>query len=103
MTRNLTDKILYFASRFVKFDHDIGEISSQSSYSGRRTGHTFLACHQGDAASGRLAGYPVRRGGSCCDILMIAGRNKPALEDHFDRAPAVERTLELKGDEARLD
>ncbi|MFK0003896.1 UTP--glucose-1-phosphate uridylyltransferase GalU [Paenarthrobacter sp. NPDC090522] len=36
------------------------------------------------------------------DILMITGRSKRALEDHFDRAPALERTLELKGDDARL-
>ncbi|MFB9818540.1 UTP--glucose-1-phosphate uridylyltransferase GalU [Arthrobacter ramosus] len=37
------------------------------------------------------------------DVLMITGRNKRALEDHFDRAPDLERTLGLKGDEARLD
>ncbi|GAA5193194.1 UTP--glucose-1-phosphate uridylyltransferase GalU [Arthrobacter gyeryongensis] len=37
------------------------------------------------------------------DVLMITGRNKRALEDHFDRAPDLERTLELKGDESRLD
>ncbi|OOP61001.1 UTP--glucose-1-phosphate uridylyltransferase [Arthrobacter sp. SRS-W-1-2016] len=37
------------------------------------------------------------------DLLMITGRNKRALEDHFDRAPDLERTLELRGDEARLD
>jgi UTP--glucose-1-phosphate uridylyltransferase len=37
------------------------------------------------------------------DLLMITGRNKRALEDHFDRAPDLERTLELKGDRARLD
>ncbi|MGO4651551.1 UTP--glucose-1-phosphate uridylyltransferase GalU [Arthrobacter sp. 2RAF22] len=37
------------------------------------------------------------------DVLMITGRNKRALEDHFDRAPDLERSLELKGDEARLD
>ncbi|APX02886.1 UTP--glucose-1-phosphate uridylyltransferase GalU [Arthrobacter sp. QXT-31] len=37
------------------------------------------------------------------DVLMITGRNKRALEDHFDRAPALERTLELKGDQARLE
>ncbi|WP_104138156.1 UTP--glucose-1-phosphate uridylyltransferase GalU [Arthrobacter sp. ZGTC131] len=37
------------------------------------------------------------------DVLMITGRNKRALEDHFDRAPALERTLELKGDQTRLD
>ena len=32
------------------------------------------------------------------DLLMITGRQKRALEDHFDRAPVLERTLELKGD-----
>lgn len=37
------------------------------------------------------------------DILMISVRNKRAAEDDFDRAPALERTLEFKGDEARLD
>lgn len=36
------------------------------------------------------------------DILMITGRSKRALEDHFDRAPGLERTLELKGDQQRL-
>ncbi|WP_255770736.1 UTP--glucose-1-phosphate uridylyltransferase GalU [Pseudarthrobacter sulfonivorans] len=36
------------------------------------------------------------------DILMITGRSKRALEDHFDRAPGLERTLELKGDRQRL-
>ena len=36
------------------------------------------------------------------DILMITGRSKRALEDHFDRAPGLERTLELKGDRERL-
>lgn len=37
------------------------------------------------------------------DILMITGRSKRALEDHFDRAPGLERILELKGDQARLE
>lgn len=37
------------------------------------------------------------------DLLMITGRNKRALEDHFDRAPGLERALELKGDQGRLD
>ncbi|WP_445153559.1 UTP--glucose-1-phosphate uridylyltransferase GalU [Arthrobacter sp. Hor0625] len=36
------------------------------------------------------------------DILMITGRGKRALEDHFDREPGLERTLELKGDRDRL-
>lgn len=36
------------------------------------------------------------------DILMITGRTKRALEDHFDREPGLERTLELKGDTERL-
>ena len=37
------------------------------------------------------------------DILMITGQSKRALEDHFDRTPALERLLEMKGDQARLD
>ena len=36
------------------------------------------------------------------DILMITGRNKRALEDHFDRVPSLEAALERKGDEKKL-
>ncbi len=36
------------------------------------------------------------------DLLMITGRNKNALENHFDRNYELERTLEAKHDEARL-
>ena len=34
------------------------------------------------------------------DILMITGRNKTALEDHFDRHWELEQALEAKGDDA---
>lgn len=37
------------------------------------------------------------------DLLMITGRNKRALEDHFDRHPALEATLREKGDQKRID
>lgn len=37
------------------------------------------------------------------DVLMITGRNKRALEDHFDRVPNIERLLEAKGDAERLE
>ncbi len=36
------------------------------------------------------------------DLLMITGRNKNALENHFDRATELEATLEKKGDKRRL-
>ncbi|MFD4660371.1 UTP--glucose-1-phosphate uridylyltransferase GalU [Kitasatospora sp. NPDC058444] len=36
------------------------------------------------------------------DILMVTGRNKRALEDHFDRAYELEELLVRKGDEQRL-
>jgi UTP--glucose-1-phosphate uridylyltransferase len=36
------------------------------------------------------------------DILMITGRNKRALEDHFDRVPSLEASLQAKGDTAKL-
>jgi UTP--glucose-1-phosphate uridylyltransferase len=36
------------------------------------------------------------------DVLMITGRNKNALENHFDRATELEATLEQKGDHDRL-
>lgn len=37
------------------------------------------------------------------DVLMITGRGKRALEDHFDAMPELEANLEAKGDEGRLD
>ncbi|WP_446666970.1 UTP--glucose-1-phosphate uridylyltransferase GalU [Flexivirga sp. B27] len=36
------------------------------------------------------------------DILMVTGRNKAALEDHFDRHWELEQALERKGDHMRL-
>jgi UTP--glucose-1-phosphate uridylyltransferase len=36
------------------------------------------------------------------DVLLITGRNKTALENHFDRATELEATLEEKGDIDRL-
>ncbi|MEG2577385.1 MULTISPECIES: UTP--glucose-1-phosphate uridylyltransferase GalU [Micrococcaceae] len=36
------------------------------------------------------------------DVLMITGRNKRALEDHFDRVPSLEASLEAKGDTKKL-
>jgi UTP--glucose-1-phosphate uridylyltransferase len=36
------------------------------------------------------------------DVLMITGRNKNALENHFDRMTELEATLEKKGDVDRL-
>lgn len=36
------------------------------------------------------------------DILIVTGRGKTAIEDHFDAAPDVEQALERKGDEHRL-
>ena len=37
------------------------------------------------------------------DVLMVTGRNKRPLEDHFDRAVELELALEAKGDQKRLD
>ena len=36
------------------------------------------------------------------DVLMVTGRNKRPLEDHFDRNVELELSLEAKGDPARL-
>lgn len=36
------------------------------------------------------------------DVLMITGRNKSALENHFDRVGELEAALEAKGDVDRL-
>jgi UTP--glucose-1-phosphate uridylyltransferase len=37
------------------------------------------------------------------DVLMITGRGKAALEEHFDRNAELERALEAKGDTGRLE
>ena len=37
------------------------------------------------------------------DVLMITGRNKNALENHFDRNAELEETLTRKGDTDRLE
>ena len=36
------------------------------------------------------------------DVLMVTGRSKRALEDHFDRVVELEQTLEAKGDLDKL-
>ncbi|MFC6715070.1 UTP--glucose-1-phosphate uridylyltransferase GalU [Branchiibius cervicis] len=36
------------------------------------------------------------------DVLMVTGRNKAALEDHFDRHWELEQALEKKGDKLRM-
>ncbi|MEO6310090.1 MAG: sugar phosphate nucleotidyltransferase, partial [Leifsonia sp.] len=36
------------------------------------------------------------------DVLMITGRNKNSLENHFDRVTELEALLEQKGDRERL-
>jgi UTP--glucose-1-phosphate uridylyltransferase len=36
------------------------------------------------------------------DVLMVTGRNKRPLEDHFDRNYELEEALSRKGDESRL-
>jgi UTP--glucose-1-phosphate uridylyltransferase len=37
------------------------------------------------------------------DVLMITGRNKGALENHFDNMPELEATLSEKGDTVKLE
>ena len=37
------------------------------------------------------------------DLLMVTGRNKNALENHFDKASEIESALALKGDQKRLN
>lgn len=36
------------------------------------------------------------------DVLMVSGRTKRALEEHFDRAVELEQSLQAKGDAAKL-
>lgn len=37
------------------------------------------------------------------DVLLISGRGKEAIENHFDRSVELEQVLEAKGDQGRLD
>ena len=37
------------------------------------------------------------------DLLFVTGRNKDSLENHFDRAPNLERTLANRGDDDMMD
>jgi UTP--glucose-1-phosphate uridylyltransferase len=37
------------------------------------------------------------------DVLMVIGRNKKPIEDHFDRVIELEQVLAAKGDTARLE
>ena len=37
------------------------------------------------------------------DVLLVTGRNKRPLEDHFDRNVELEEALAVKGDKARLE
>lgn len=37
------------------------------------------------------------------DVLMVTGRNKNALENHFDRNAELETALQAKGDTSRLE
>jgi UTP--glucose-1-phosphate uridylyltransferase len=41
-------------------------------------------------------------GAGLTDVLLVTGRNKSALENHFDRVTELESTLERKGDLDRL-
>ncbi|WP_460857610.1 UTP--glucose-1-phosphate uridylyltransferase GalU [Nocardiopsis coralliicola] len=41
-------------------------------------------------------------GAGLSDVLMITGRNKRSIEDHFDRAYELEEALDAKGDAERL-
>lgn len=36
------------------------------------------------------------------ELIFVTGRNKRAIEDHFDRVPELERDLELKNKNALL-
>src|SRR5690242_13490267 len=36
------------------------------------------------------------------DVLLVTGRNKRSIEDHFDRAYELEEVLAAKGDDERL-
>jgi UTP--glucose-1-phosphate uridylyltransferase len=39
----------------------------------------------------------------CTEIIIVTGRGKTTMEDHFDRSPELERSLEAKGKTALLE
>jgi UTP--glucose-1-phosphate uridylyltransferase len=39
----------------------------------------------------------------CTEIIIVTGRDKGAVEDHFDRSPELEAALAAKGKQALLD
>jgi UTP--glucose-1-phosphate uridylyltransferase len=39
----------------------------------------------------------------CTEIIIVTGRDKAAMEDHFDSSPELEYVLEAKGKKALLD
>jgi UTP--glucose-1-phosphate uridylyltransferase len=39
----------------------------------------------------------------CTEIIIITGRDKAAMEDHFDRSPELEAQLDARGKQALLD
>jgi UTP--glucose-1-phosphate uridylyltransferase len=39
----------------------------------------------------------------CTEIIIVTGRDKAAMEDHFDYSPELEAALEAKGKQALLD
>src|SRR5271163_2973087 len=39
----------------------------------------------------------------CTEIIIVTGRDKAAMEDHFDSSPELEYALQAKGKQALLD
>src|SRR5579875_1897709 len=39
----------------------------------------------------------------CTEIVIVTGRGKTTMEDHFDRAPELEMSLERRGKTALLE
>ena len=78
----------------------------QGSLPRRRTRHAVPAGDQGaaegDAAARRQADHPVRRRGSrwpsgVDNMILVTGRGKNAIEDHFDVNVELETFLEARG------
>ena len=87
-----------------KIGNDVCRESSQSSFSRRRSWDPISARYQsaaeGDAAAGRQADHSVRRrrGAALRDqnIIIVTGRGKSAIEDHFDVSFELENLLETR-------
>ena len=78
-----------------------GDIAGKGAFTHMATYHADIVVRDVDKPAIQYVVEEAAAAG-LTDLLMITGRSKRALEDHFDRNAELEAALEAKGDEARL-